>query len=40
MQRLSTAPPLERLHLHALGLSFADPFSGQRIRVRSPLPWL
>ena len=31
---------LERLHLHALGLSFADPFSGQRIRVRSPLPWL
>ncbi len=30
----------ERLHLHALGLSFADPFSSQRIRVRSSLPWL
>ena len=30
---------LDRLYLHALGLSFADPFSGQRIRVRSPLPW-
>ena len=29
----------ERLHLHALGLSFSDPFSGQRIRVRSTLPW-
>ena len=28
-----------RLHLHALGLSFADPFSGQRIRVLSPRPW-
>jgi tRNA pseudouridine32 synthase/23S rRNA pseudouridine746 synthase len=31
--------PTERLHLHALGLSFSDPFSGQRIRVRSSLPW-
>ena len=31
--------PMERLHLHALGLSFSDPFSGQRIRVRSSLPW-
>jgi tRNA pseudouridine32 synthase/23S rRNA pseudouridine746 synthase len=30
---------LDRLHLHALGLSFSDPFSGQRIRVRSSLPW-
>ncbi|AKN60161.1 pseudouridylate synthase [Synechococcus sp. WH 8020] len=30
---------LDRLHLHALGLSFSDPFSGERIRVRSPLPW-
>ena len=29
----------ERLHLHALGLSFSDPYSGERIRVRSPLPW-
>ena len=31
--------PLDRLHLHALGLSFSDPFSDQRIRVRSSLPW-
>ena len=31
--------PLDRLHLHALGLSFSDPFSAQRIRVRSSLPW-
>ncbi len=31
--------PGERLHLHALGLSFSDPFNGQRIRVRSSLPW-
>jgi tRNA pseudouridine32 synthase/23S rRNA pseudouridine746 synthase len=29
----------DRLHLHALGMSFSDPFSGQRIRVRSLLPW-
>ena len=31
--------PLDRLHLHALGLSFSDPFSAQRIGVRSSLPW-
>ena len=31
--------PTERLHLHALGLSFSDPFCGERIRVRSSLPW-
>ena len=33
--------PARRLHLHALALSFRHPFSGVRLRLRSPspLPW-
>ncbi len=30
----------DRMHLHAIGLSFCDPFSRRRVRVRSPLPWI
>jgi tRNA pseudouridine32 synthase/23S rRNA pseudouridine746 synthase len=30
---------VQRLHLHAIALSFCHPFTGQRLRLLSADPW-